>query len=165
MLNAAVRKYLITGLTGTPDVLDGLLRDVTNGSDPLWDFRPDPDRFTLREVLAHVADWETIFRDRMWRTLQEDTPFLPDVDEGKVAVEHDYANSDPHHSLSVIREERPKLIEFLKHLPEEAWQRTAQRELLGVITLEGQAVLMLGHDGYHTQQTADYLKRFADQTA
>src|SRR5437879_4197786 len=60
MLPVFARKYVLAGLTGSPDVLEALLKDV-GPNDPAWDKRPDPERFTIREVLAHLADWEGIF--------------------------------------------------------------------------------------------------------
>ena len=37
--------YLLTALGGTPDVLDALLAK-RHADDPVWDARPDPERFT-----------------------------------------------------------------------------------------------------------------------
>ena len=68
MMPAAVRKYLLSALAGTPVVADRLLLDV-HADDPRWDFRPEPDRFTLREVVAHLADWEPIHLERLTRNV------------------------------------------------------------------------------------------------
>src|SRR5690348_11093850 len=122
-----VRRYLITGLSGTPDVLDGFLKSLP-ADDPLWDFRPDPDRFTLREIVAHLADWEPIVLERAARTRTENEPHLPDIDEGRLAIEHDYAHSDPHRSLARFREGRVTLINLLRSVEETEWGRLAFRE-------------------------------------
>ncbi|HZP80197.1 MAG TPA: DinB family protein [Chthonomonadaceae bacterium] len=152
-----VRDYLLTGLAGTPDVLDGLLKAIPSG-DPLWDFRPDPARFTLREIVAHLADWEPIFLERATRTRNENQPTLPDIDEGRLAVEHGYAHSDPHESLARFRKGRVTLVALLRSLEEADWERRAVRETIGPMTLAAQMVLALGHDGYHTQQVAQWLE-------
>ena len=54
MLPSLARIYLISALEGTPDVLNGFLAPL-GPEDQRWDFRPDPERFTLREVVAHLA--------------------------------------------------------------------------------------------------------------
>src|SRR5258705_4276683 len=108
MTPPAVHKYLVVALGGMPDVAERLLKDL-HTEDPRWDFRPDPARFTLREVVAHLADWEPIHRERIQRMLEEDNPMLPDVDETKTSVDNDYAHSDPHGSLEWIRGGRQKL--------------------------------------------------------
>lgn len=48
------RKYLVGALDGAPDVFESLLAGLTDAE---IDRRPDPDRFTLREMMAHLADW------------------------------------------------------------------------------------------------------------
>ncbi len=157
-LPAKVRDhYLLCALEGTPDVLDGFLKDRPS-DDPIWDFRPDPERFTLREIVAHLADWDPIFLMRMRRTRDETEPQLEDIDEGRIAIEHDYAHSDPQAQLARFRDGRVTLVAYLRTLQEADWQRLAHRELLGPITLEAQAVLAAGHDGYHTQQVAQWLR-------
>jgi uncharacterized damage-inducible protein DinB len=160
MLPPAGYKYLLAGLEGTPDLLDHLLKALP-ADDPRWDHRPDPQRFTLREVVAHLADWDPIFLERATRMRDEDEPFIKDIDEGQVAIDNDYEHSDPHASLARFRAGRAALIAFLRALPEAARERVGHRELVGSITIEGQAVLILGHDGYHTHQIVQWLKSAA----
>ena len=108
MLPERIRLYLLRGLETTPDLLDRLLGDV---SDPAaYDRRPDPERFTLREVLAHLADWEEVFRRRLRQTLDEDNPKLLGLDEGKLAVERDYAHADPVECRARFRRGRAELL-------------------------------------------------------
>lgn len=156
MLPPPALKYVLLAFEGTPEVLDGLLRDIAL-NDPIWDKRPDPERFTIREALAHIADWEPIVLERVCRICDEDTPLLPDVDEGEMAVKNDYAHSDPRHSLARIHDGRTRLLTTLRTLPPEAWKRTGNREKIGLLTLEELIVLWLGHDGYHTRQVAEWI--------
>src|SRR5260221_4140057 len=156
MMLPVTRKYITTALSGTPDVLEALLKGRTS-DDSLWDFRPDPERFTLREMIAHLADWETIFLERFQRTRSETEPFLPDCDEGKLAVERDYSHTDPLANLARFRTGRAALTEFLRSLEEADWERSGFREPYGLMTLAIQAAQTLAHDGYHTQQVAQWL--------
>jgi hypothetical protein len=156
MLPARARTYLLVSLEGTPTVLEQLLSRIAP-ADPLWDLRPDPERFTLREMLAHIADWEPIYYARLSRTLNEEVPFLSDVDEGALVVKNNYASKSPQESLARFREGRAKLLVFLHDLPSDAWSRHGNREFLGIMTLEDQVALIVGHDGYHTRQTAEML--------
>lgn len=157
MLPPFAHRYVQHGIAATPVVLDALLGHL-GGDAPLWDARPDPGRFTLREVVAHLADWEPIWLDRLTRTLQEDEPALPGYDEGQVAIDHDYAHSDPVANLGRFREGRARIVEFVAALKDEEWARAAQREGLGRATIDAQIVLMLGHDGYHLRQVAEWLR-------
>jgi hypothetical protein len=156
MMPPVVCKYLLSALSGTPDVVDRLLKDV-HADDPRWDFRPEPERFTLREVVAHLADWEPIHLERISRMLDEENPTLPDIDESKMAVENDYAHSDPHGSLEWLRGGRPKITQRLASLTAEEWTRPGFRETIGEISVEVLAAFILAHDGYHTRQIAQWL--------
>jgi hypothetical protein len=149
------RKYLLTGLGATPDVLEALLKDIGR-EDTIWDFTPDAERFTLRSIMAHLADWEPIFLDRIIRTRDENEPELADVDEGQVAIDRNYAASEPRESLARFRAGREALMQTLTDLPSDRWALVARR-YFGPITILNQAVLIIGHDGYHTQQVAQWL--------
>lgn len=156
MLPAKTRSYLFTALEASPLVLSRLLSAFA-ATDSIWDKRPTPDRFTLREMLGHLADWEPIFRERLTRTSTENEPLLLNVDEGALALANNYAQSNPLESLARYREGRTALVAFLRTLPDDAFARTAHRELIGILTLEEQIALILGHDGYHAKQTLEWL--------
>lgn len=156
MMPAVVRKYLIAALSGTPEVVERLLLDL-HADDPRWDLRPDPARFSLREIVAHLADWEPIHLARLGRMLTEENPILPDIDEGKMAVDNDYAHSDPHGSLEWLRGGRQKLMKDFEALSSDQWIRSAMRETVGPLTVEEFAAFIAAHDGYHTRQIAQWL--------
>lgn len=156
MLPPAAMHYVMLAIEGTPAVLESLLKDAAH-NDPVWDFRPDLQRFTLREVVAHLADWEPIFLERIVRIRDEDKPFLPDIDEGEMAITNDYAHSDAHVSLRRFREGRAQLSAALRALPAAAWERVGHRDKIGDLTLEDMAVFVMAHDGYHTRQVAEWL--------
>lgn len=149
------KKYLLTGLSATPDVFEALLEHI-KPSDPVWNFTPDPQRFTLRAIVAHMADWDGIFLGQIIRTRDEDEPEIEDIDEGQVAIDNDYAASDPFANLGRFRATREILIQTFHDLDPAHWNRVAHRHF-GPITALHQAVLILGHDGYHAQQITQWL--------
>lgn len=156
MFPAATRKYLFAGLEGSPAVLSQLLAHLPADS-PVWDHRPDPERFTLREMVAHLADWEPIWLHRYQRTVTEEKPLLPDIDEGQMAIDHDYAHANIHEALNRYIQGRTRLLAFLRAQPDTSWERVAHRETIGDLTLETMVAFALGHDGYHTHQAVQWL--------
>ena len=156
MMPGVVRKYLIIALAGTPDVVERLLKDMQS-DDSRWDFRPDSGRFTLREVVAHLADWEPIHLERIRRMLEEENPMMPNIDEEKMAVDNDYAHSDPHGSLEWIRGGRQKIVQQLEALGDDEWTRPGHRENVGPVTIEILGTFVAAHDGYHLRQIAQWL--------
>jgi hypothetical protein len=162
-MNPYVRGYLLQGIEGTPDTLRGLLHTLPAG-DPRWDAVPDPQRFSLRGVLAHLADYEDVMAERFGRMLAENHPTLPDWDPGAAATEGGYDSRDPFESLSKIAESRPALVSRLRELPPESWLRTALREGVGDVTVEELLALMLFHDAYHLRQAAQWVQLTAEIT-
>ena len=155
MLNERTRHYLLLDLQSAPDVLARLLADT---SDPtVYDRRPDPDRFTLREMVAHLADWEAVFLKRLTQTRDEESATLQGLDEGQVAIDHDYAHADLSECLARYKAGRPKIIALLRGLSPEQWDRVGRHTEIGPISLEEQIVLMAAHDGYHRQQALEWL--------
>jgi hypothetical protein len=151
-----VKSYLIGSLEASPIVFSYLLEGL---SEEEADRHPDPDRFTIREVLAHLADWELIFQDRLQRTRNEDEPALPWIDEGALAVERDYAHKEVQEQLRLFSERRAATVALLNSLSEGEWQRVAKRENVGRMTMEGLAVLIPLHDAYHQRQIVEWRRR------
>lgn len=89
--------YVLNGLEAAPLVQARLLKDCTE-----WDARPELDRFTLREMIAHLADWEVIWMDRVVRFTTEVHPYLESIDEGQIAIDNDYANLDPETEYAAV---------------------------------------------------------------
>ena len=68
ILPAKTREHVLTGLSATPRVL-GLLSGPLHPESPVWELSL-PGRFTLRETMAHLADWEDVFLKRARATLK-----------------------------------------------------------------------------------------------
>ena len=157
MLPEKVYRYLLLDLASAPDVLGKMLETVTDPS--VYDKRPDPERFTLREVLAHLADWDVVFLGRLKQTRDDDHPTLVGIDEGQVAVDNDYAHVDFAASLARFKANRAALVAFLQALSPAQWERVGNHTELGPVTLSAQAVLIAVHDGYHREQVVSWLSK------
>lgn len=155
MLPEKLYRYLLIDLESAPDVLGKMLETVTDPS--VYDRRPDPERFTLREVLAHLADWDTVFLGRLKQTRDDENPTLQGIDEGQVARDNDYAHAGPVTSLARYKANRAELVSFLGTLSPAQWERAGNHTEIGPVTLSTQAVLIAVHDGYHRQQVVEWL--------
>ena len=153
------RSYLLDALAATPELLQSLLRDL---ADDEADFRPDARRFTIREVVAHLADWDAIFLERLRRTRDEDEPFLRDLDEGQLALDNSYASADIAEQLRIFRERRAQMCEFARDVAAVEWQRVCLHQRAGRLTLEAMVTLVALHDVYHLRQIAQWRAMFAE---
>jgi uncharacterized damage-inducible protein DinB len=154
LLPEGARSYLLHGLEATPVLIERLLREATTAD---YDRRPDPERFTLREVMAHLPDWEPVWLERLQKIHAEDHPVLKGYDEGQWAIDHDYAHADVSDRQARFRNGRARLVKFLLELPPEAWEQTGQHSQWGPLSIAALATLVLGHDGYHLRQISEWL--------
>ena len=155
MLQEKIRHYLLVDLESAPDVLARLLPALTDPA--ALDRQPDPERFTLREMLAHLADWEAVFLKRLTQTRDEENPTLQGLDEGQIALDHDYAHADPQECLARYKTGRGKIVAFLRELSPDQWERVGTHTEVGPVTIDDQVVLIAAHDGYHRKQALDWL--------
>ena len=146
-------EYQINAHTNPPATLAALLSELSP-HDLRWDAHPDPDRFSLRETVAHLNDWETIWRERFERVVTESSPLLtrPDLDERAAA--QGYAAADGLASIAGFAERRTALVATLRALPPAAWQRTASLTGIGNVTLAELLSLAQCHDSHHVWQVA-----------
>lgn len=149
MLPERIKNYLMMSVTGAPDVFDALLAGLTEEE---ADRRPDKDRFTIREVVSHLADWEEIFLERLAQSFSQENPKLVDIDEGRLAIDRNYAHRDWHEQLVRYRRGREDVVSFFNSLASPQWDRAATHAKAGPITVTEQAVMIAGHDGYHMAQ-------------
>jgi uncharacterized damage-inducible protein DinB len=146
------RQYLIGALDHTPATLDALL----NG-EPDWNLRPDSERFSLREIVAHLADWESVWRERFERTINEEMPQLSRPDITQRSEDRCYATADPVQCLKTLREERSATTSWLRTLSPGDRDRTANLDRMGEMGLDALVALALAHDAYHLRQVAEWL--------
>ncbi len=154
MKSIAIRNYALAALEGNARVLAFLLRDVELGS-PRWDARPDPERFTLREIVAHLAEYDEVSRERFEKMIREENPSFPDWDPDQAA--RHYAQRDPKHQLKLLLESRHELRAWLAGLAEHEWKCLGTRPRVGEFSVEDGVTLLLVHDGYHLEQVVSWL--------
>jgi len=156
MLPTPARNYILSVVDNTPATLSALLSHLPADSF-VWNTQPDPDRFSLREIVAHLADWEEVFRGRFERTLGEDRPLLQRPDVSQRAEDLGYGQADPTECLARFREKRASLTGWLRSLSDDDWARGAHLDRMGDIPLEALPSLVLSHDSYHLRQVAEWL--------
>lgn len=115
------------------------------------------DRFSVREIVAHMADCEEIFSDRMKKAVAEPGVVVAPFDPGVRAAEKGYAQSDISKEMALYRERRKRTADFLKSLTEEQWQAHYSHAHWGDVTVAMQGGILVGHDMYHIEQLTAYL--------
>ena len=89
-------------LEATPEILRGLLSEIYD-DDARW--KPAPDRFSIAEILAHLAHSEgDCYRMRIDRFMAEDFPSF-EADDAQMYLAL-YRNADPEDAFDRFEEQR-----------------------------------------------------------
>ncbi len=118
----------------------------------------DPDRFNLTEMVAHLADFEDIFLDRLRLAFEAPGSEITPIDPDARATEKHYATRDVHHELTVFDNRRRDLVEFMNTLQPEDWKKSFKHPEHGEVTIEEYANLILAHDLSHLAHAAAYMR-------
>lgn len=148
--------YLMHGLSAGPKGIRALMREIHPSK---LDVPTHDGRFSPREVVAHLADWEPILLERMKQTKAQPGSTLVPYDEVARAVERKYGESDWQVEADRFVALREETRRWLEGLSAEDWQLTATHQERGPQTLYDQANLLLGHDLYHIAQLAEVLEQ------
>jgi len=118
---------------------------------------PAPGKWSVREILAHLADVELVMGYRVRLILQTDGVEIQAFDQDRWAAIGRYAATAPAHSLERLRIEREANVMLLRSLT------PAQRSRHGVHVERGRETigriqqLWAGHDINHARQVEGLL--------
>lgn len=127
-----------------------LLREAIAGMTPeQLDARPIPGKWSTRQVICHIADFEPIYADRMKRVIAEDGPTLFGGDPDLFAARLAYDARDVEEELALIDATRRHVARILRTLKPEDFQRVGNHTEDGPISLETLLRRITGHIPHH----------------
>jgi hypothetical protein len=140
---------LLERLRRGPEVLAMVMTGVFGEEE---DFTPAPDKWSIRQVVAHLADSELVFAHRFRQLIAENNPTLVAFNQDDWAANLDYARRKPKQSLETLRRLRAENHELLKELPESVFARTGNHTERGVVSLLQMAEGAANHVENHARQ-------------
>ena len=102
----------------------------------MWQYRPSVDRWTIHEIVVHIADSEVNSYIRCRRFLAEPGSTVLGYDEGRWARELHYHEQSTGDALELFKWLRHKSYELIKDLPEAAWSNTVHHSENGLMTMD-----------------------------
>jgi len=145
-------------LEKTPVLYETMLGDLPS---ELLQWKPGPDRWSISEVLAHLADIENVYAERVRRILEKDSPTLQKYEQPGPADARAYSRGVAAEHLTRYAVERRAVVAVLKSAPASAGTRTAKHSELGVITLSQMLNEWASHDLGHVRQIAEIYRAHA----
>jgi hypothetical protein len=149
-------------MTDIPELLERFRRGpelvatvMTGAAGSELDFQPGPEKWSIRQIVAHVADSEVVGAMRFRQIIAEDNPTLIAYDEKAWTRNLNYGRRKTSESLETFRRIRAENYELLKDLSQETFARTCVHTERGVQTLRDILVTYAEHAERHARQLRD----------
>jgi hypothetical protein len=147
-------QHAIALLEKTPVLFETLLGELPR---ELMQWKPAPDRWSISEVLAHLADSERVLSGRARRLFEENSPALREYKQPAGG----YAQGCAPEHLACFAAMRRETLTFLKAIPAAAGARTGSHSVIGPITLAEMLNEWASHDLGHLRQIAELYRAHA----
>ena len=176
------RILLTRGKSAVPDTAEYLsrIREYSEGKNPLelqkqgpamlseliasasssqLTTRPQPNKWSVGEILAHLAEDEIATAWRYRQMVEHSGIDLAGFDQDMWARLGNYRDRAPSESLTLFRLLRQSNLAFLERLAPEQWECFGIHAERGRITVRDLAAHMAGHDANHIEQVRRILQR------
>jgi hypothetical protein len=135
--------------SGTSKKLARLIKGVSNAK---LRKRPAPDRWSVAEILAHLADVEIVVGWRMRSILGSPGTPIQAFDQNAWVVVGHYDKRDPSKAIEQHRVLRKANLALLKSLTPDQWKHYGQHAERGQESIEHIVRMIAGHDINHIRQ-------------
>jgi hypothetical protein len=120
--------------------------------------RPVPDKWSVAEIVAHLADAELAIAWRIRQILSNNAIPIQAYDQDLWAQTFDYAHRDPRESLATYRTLREANLALLKSVSRKLWDNYGVHQERGNESVSHVVRMVAGHDLNHLQQVEGILK-------
>jgi uncharacterized damage-inducible protein DinB len=121
--------------------------------------RPAPGKWSIAEILAHLADSELVAGWRLRLMLGENGAPIKAFDQDVWADTFNYGRRDPKASLETFRVLRENNLSLLKSVPKNLWENYGMHEERGRETVAHVVRMFAGHDLNHLGQVERMVKQ------
>jgi hypothetical protein len=142
-------KQPITVQAATPKKLERLIKGVPTSK---LRKRPAPGKWSVSEIVAHLADAEIVGGFRMRLILGAPGTPIAAFDQDSWVVSGHYEKRDPRKSVEQFRVAREANLALLKSLTPEQWKHYGMHAERGQESIEYIVRMFAGHDLNHLQQ-------------
>lgn len=157
-VSAAEIQPAISLLGKTPQLLETLLGALP---EELLQGKPNPDRCSISEVLAHLSALEAAYADRVRQMMAEDSPMLARYDLEGAKARKEYSRGSGAENLAQFARLRRSTAALLNNLLASAGARIGLHSELGSITLAHLLNEWASHDLGHLRQIKELYRAHA----
>jgi len=141
------------------DAIRSLTDLVAQASDEALSYSPASGKWSVRAIVAHMAEDELVSSWRYRQMIERDGAALSGFDQDEWARLGDYESWTAQEALDMYRLLREANVRMLGRLNEDEWQRLGIHAERGRMTVNDLARHMVGHDANHINQIRRLLDR------
>ena len=145
-------------LAATAQRIDGLIAGMSQRD---LRQRPAAQKWSVAEILAHLADSEVVTGWRLRQILGAPGTSIQAFDQDAWAASGHYGERDTGRSLAQFRALRDVNLELLTYLTPEQWQHHGMHAERGRETIEHIVRMLAGHDVNHSRQIESICRAIA----
>jgi hypothetical protein len=123
-----------------------------------------PDKWSVAEILAHLADAELAISWRLRQILATNAIPIQAYDQDLWAKTFNYSRRDPRQSLASFRAFREANLALLKSVPRKLWENYGVHAERGNESVNHVVRMVAGHDLNHLQQIQKILQASKERT-
>jgi uncharacterized damage-inducible protein DinB len=140
---------LIDSFASAPDRLEQALRNLP---EEMWDYRPSPDAWSVREIVIHMPDSEASAFVRCRKIIAQSGSTVEVYDQDDWCRNLDYQHRSIENALALFRAMRVSTVEVLRSVEESAWENYVYHPEDGKVTLRRWLEMYDRHAGKHIEQ-------------
>lgn len=145
----------VTVLEQTPIIIEKI---VLSATDEQMGWKPAMDRWSISEVLGHLAEAEVLgFRERVRVMMEEKNPAIESYDQNAAYAAGKYAGLG-RENLKKFCHERDRSLSFLRYVSPDVLGRKGQHSTIGSFTIGQLLNEWAFHDLGHIRQIAELLR-------
>lgn len=116
--------------------------------------RPGPGKWSISEIIHHLADCEIVFGFRSRLILAEEKPRLIPFDQNAWAANLGYSKGNPRAALETFSVVRRQNVATMRRLKPADWERIGDHAEYGPLSFRHLMVHLTAHDESHVGQIA-----------
>lgn len=118
----------------------------------MWRFKPSPERWSVHEIIIHIADSEANSFIRCRRFIAEPGSWVMAYDQDAWATELRYHEQSTDDALELFRHLRRSSYNLIRTLPESVWINTIEHPENGTMTFDDWLNVYERHIPGHIEQ-------------
>jgi hypothetical protein len=148
-MGGGIRLQKLESFGHAPALLSTVLRELPK---QMWLYKPSPERWSVHEIILHLADSEAIGYMVCRRFIAEPGSPMLNFDGARWAETLGYFHQSTREALELVRQLRRITYQLLLTLPEPVWERAVQHPTKGLLTLSQWIEIEELHIPHHIDQ-------------